>query len=145
MNRWTSKLSFLGRGAWAIGIAAVAGGVIAYLLVPILPSQREKNVKAPDVRMLGQPLPLDDRGIRMAMDRVRRYAATNIQLKMPDGKTRELSLGRLGAQIDKLHLTELVRDARDPTSLMRRTHAKLGANRALELPVPLLLDPSESA
>jgi vancomycin resistance protein YoaR len=144
MNRWTSKLSFLGRGAWAIAIAGLAGGLIAYVLVPVLPSTRDKNAKTVEVRMLGQPLPLDDRGMRLAMDRVRRYAATNILLQLPDGKSKDLSLGRLGAQIDKLHLTALVRDARDPMSLLRRTLEKRGIRTPLELPVPVVLDPVEA-
>jgi vancomycin resistance protein YoaR len=144
MNRWTSKLSLLGRGAWAVGIAALAGGVIAYLLVPVLPSPKDRDGPALEVRMLGQSLPLDDRAVRLAMDRVRRYAATSIQIELPDGKTKELSLGRLGAQIDKLHLTAVVRDARDPTSLMRRTYARSGRKPPLDLPVPLVLDPRDA-
>lgn len=144
MNRWTSKFSFLGRGAWAIGIAGLAGGLIAFLLVPVLPSPKDKDRPTVEVRLLGQPLPLDDRGMQLAVDRVRRYAATNIQLQLPDGKSRELSLGRLGAQIDKLYLTELVRDARDPLSLMRRTAAQNAPNKPLTLPVPLVLDPAEA-
>lgn len=144
MNRWTSKFRFLGRGAWAIAIASLAGGLIAYVLVPVLPSPEDNDAKTVDVRLLGQPLPLDDRGIRLAVERVRRYAATNIQLQLPDGKSKELSLGRLGAQIDKLYLTSLVRDARDPKSLMRRTFAQKGIKTPLELPVPLVLDPAEA-
>jgi vancomycin resistance protein YoaR len=144
MNRWTGKLSFLGRGAWAIGIAAVAGGLIAYLLVPVLPSPNDPKDTAVEVRMLGQPMPLDDRGMRIAMERVRRYAATNIQLQLPDGKSKELALARLGAQIDKLHLTTLVRDARDPMSLMRRAHQRGAKKAPLELPVPIALDPADA-
>lgn len=144
MNRWTSKLSFLGRGAWAVGIAGLAGSLIAYVLVPVLPSSRDQERATTEVRLLGQPLPLDDRGMRLAVERVRRYAATNIQLQLPDGKTKELSLGRLGAQIDKLYLTALVRDARDPMSLMRRTFAQKGIQAPLDLPVPLVLDPADA-
>jgi len=144
MNRWTSKLSFLGRGAWAIGIAGLAGGLIAFVLVPVLPSQQDRSDATTEVRLLGQPLPLDDRGMQLALERVRRYAATNIQIQLPGGKSKELPLGRLGAQIDKLYLTELVRDARDPLSLMRRTAAQTAGKKPLILPVPLVLDPAEA-
>src|SRR5512145_2305717 len=144
MNRWTSKFRFLGRGAWAIAIAGLAGGCIAYILVPVLPTPDNRGESKIEVRLLGQPLPLDDQGMHAAAERVRRYAATNIHLAIPDGKTTELSLGRLGAQIDKLHLTSLVRDSRDPTSLLRRTHAKRVDHSRLELPIPIVLDPNEA-
>lgn len=144
MNRWTSKFSFLGRGAWAIGIAAVSGGLIAYLLVPVLPSPNDQPHNAVEVRMLGQTLPLDDRGMQVAANRVRRYVASALHLQLPNGKSKELSLGKLGVQIDKLHLTSLVREARDPNSLLRRSFARGNHAGSLSLPVPVVLDPTEA-
>jgi vancomycin resistance protein YoaR len=144
MNRWTSKLSFVGRGAWAIGIAAVAGGLIAFLLVPTFPSPGDREARDVKVRFLGQPLALDDQTMNVALDRVRRYAAAELHLKLSDGKVRELSLGRLGAQIDKLRLTALVREARDPNSLLRRNFALSGRPGPLELPVPVVLTPEDA-
>ncbi|MGC4063394.1 MAG: VanW family protein [Polyangiaceae bacterium] len=144
MNRWTSKVSFLGRGAWAIGIATLAGALIAVLLVPTLPNPGSKPNEAVQVRLLGQPLPLDDQTLRVAMDRMRRYATAQLHLKLAEGKIRELSLGRLGVQIDKLRLTALIREARDPNSLLRRHFALSPKSGPLELPVPLVLDPNDA-
>lgn len=144
MNPWTSKLSFLGRGAWAILIATVAGAAIAFLLVPTFPSADEGEAHGPQVRLLDQPLALDDRAVSVAMERVRRFASAQFHLKLPDGKTRELALGRLGAQIDKQRLTILVREARDPNSLLRRHHSMSQKSGPLQLPVPLVLDPKDS-
>lgn len=140
MNHWTSKLSFLGRGAWALGIAAAAGGLIAYLLVPTFPGVGEASTRAIQVRLLGQPLALDDQTLSVAVARVRRYASAELHLKLPDGKIRELPLGKLGAQIDKAYLTALIREARDPNSLLRRHFAQSGNQGPLELPVPIVLD-----
>lgn len=144
MNRWTSKFSFLGRGAWAIGIAAATGALVAYLLVPVLPSPNDEPKQAVEVRMLGQALPLDDRAMQVAANRVRRFVASNIHLQLPNGKIKEMPLGRLGAQIDKLHLTSLVREARDPHSLLRRAFTQAPRRGPLELPVPVVLDPIEA-
>src|SRR6185295_19235919 len=61
-------------------------------------------------------------------------------LELPDGKRREVYLGQLGAEIDKVRLATLVRDARDPTSAMLRTFRANGARAALPLPVPVTLN-----
>ena len=61
-------------------------------------------------------------------------------LELPDGKRREIYLGQLGAEIDKVRLAELVRDARDPTSPMVRTFRASGTHAPLPLPVPVTLN-----
>jgi vancomycin resistance protein YoaR len=144
MNRWTSKLSFLGRGAWAIGIATVAGALIAFLLVPTFPSPGEGEKEPVKVRLLGQGLPLDDQTMSVALERVRRYASAQLHLRLDDGKVRELSLGKLGAQIDKLYLTNLVREAKDPNSLLRRNFVLAKKKGPIDLPVPLLITPEDA-
>ncbi len=128
------------RGALMIAVAVVAGLGIGFVLVPRAPSPRDKRPAAPEVRLLGQPLKLDDHAIESALERVRSYAGRSIGLRMPDGKVREYLPGRLGAGIDKLRLTGLVRDARDPTSPMRRAWQNSGKKGALELPVPMVVD-----
>jgi len=96
------------------------------------------------VRLLDQPLQLNDKTLDIAMERVRRFASAQLHLKLPDGKTRELSLGRLGAQIDKQRLTALVREARDPGSLLRRNHMLSRKSGPIKLPVPIVLDPIDA-
>lgn len=128
------------RGALMIAVAVVAGLGIGFVLVPRAPTTHDDKPRAPEVRLLGQPLQLDDHAIPRALARVRSYAARSIGLRMPDGKVREYLPGRLGAGIDKLRLTQLVRDARDATSPMRRAWRNSGRKGPLDLPVPMVVD-----
>jgi vancomycin resistance protein YoaR len=95
----------------------------------------------PDLHLLGSPFPLAGDAIPRALDRVRRYAAGKFSIELPDGSRRPYALGRLGAEIDKLRLTQLVRDARDATSPLRRAWHGSGAEGPLKLPVPIALNP----
>ena len=71
---------------------------------------------------------------------MRAYVARRFVLELPDGKRREVYLGELGAEIDKVHLTELVRGARDQSSPVVRAFIEAKRPRALELPVPVTLN-----
>ncbi|MEB2313274.1 MAG: VanW family protein [Sorangiineae bacterium] len=132
------------RGALAVGVAIAAGLGIGLVLVPRAPGVGDELPPAPEVRLLGQPLALDDRAIDVAVERVRRYAARPVVLELPEAKSREVSLGRLGAQIDKLRLSQLVRDARDPTSPLRRGWHAAGVAGPVELPVPMVIEPERA-
>jgi vancomycin resistance protein YoaR len=129
-----------GRSGGALAIAVTAGLLAGFLLVPRLPEAGTPPREPLTVDLLGRPLPLDARAGALALERVRTYAAQRFALELPDGKRRELYLGQLGAEIDKVRLSELVRDARDPTSPMVRTFRALGRKGALPLPVPVLLN-----
>jgi len=128
------------RGALIIAVAVVAGLGIGFVMVPRAPTSGDAKPKAPEVRLLGQPLKLDDHAVTRALERVRSYAARSVGLRMPNGKVREYLPGRLGAGIDKLRLTQLVRDARDATSPMRRAWQNSGKKGPLDLPVPIVVD-----
>jgi vancomycin resistance protein YoaR len=129
------------RSAAMIAIGSLAGLVIGFLLVPRAPGPSDPKAPPPEVRLLGEPLALDDEAGRRALERVRRYAAGPIAFKLPDGNKREFYLGRLGAEIDRVRLADLVRDTRDATSPLRRVWQRAGANRTLELPVPISIKP----
>ncbi len=132
------------RGALAVAVAVLAGLAIGLVLVPRAPGVDDRLPPAPAVRLLGRPLVLDDHAIDSAAERVRRYAASQIVLELPDGQSREVFLGRLGAEIDKLRLSQLVRDARDPTSPLRRGWHTSGAKGPVDLPVPMVIAPERA-
>jgi vancomycin resistance protein YoaR len=128
---------------WAVAIAIAAGFAIALLWLPRLPHPDDRAAPAPTVMLLGQPLPLGDTTNQVALAKVRRFAATPFSLVLPEQRVVELSLGRLGAQIDKVRLSALVRDAKDPTSLLRQAHARRARPLApLTLPLPIVLEPA---
>lgn len=128
-----------------LAISTAAGLGIGYLLVPVAPSPDDAQAPAPDVQLLGSPLDLTGDTIPRALERVRRYASGQFALELPDGSKRHYALGRLGAEIDKLRLTQLIRDARDRTSPLRRAWHGSGAEGPLRLPIPIALSPELSA
>ena len=126
------------RGALMLAVAVVAGLGIGLLLVPRAPTPGDPKEPPPKVLLLGEALSLDDDAPKRALDRVRRFAAQKLVLDVGGGQKRELQLGRLGAEIDKVRLSQLVRDCRDATSPLRM--ARRGSKGDVVLPVPLALD-----
>jgi vancomycin resistance protein YoaR len=133
-----------GRGALAVAVATLAGLAIGVLLVPRAPSPEDPDAPPPPVEFLGQPLVLDDHATQRALDAVRRHVAGSFHIDLPDGGQRRVSYGRLGVHIDKVRLSDLVRDARDRTSPLRRTWRAAGGSGPLVLPVPVVLDPARA-
>ena len=130
----------LSRGALAVISAVAAGLAVGVLLIPRAALREDPNAPPPPVTLLGKPLALSDAAVENAFDVVRRHVAGSFHVELPDGGQRRASFGRLGAQIDKLRLSQLVRDARDPTSPLRRSYRAAGATAPIDLPVPLVLD-----
>ena len=126
------------RGALVLAVAVAAGLGIGFLLVPRAPTPGDAKEPPPKVLLLGEPLVLDDEAPKRALDRVRRFAAGKLTLDLGDGQKRELPFGRLGAEIDKVRLSQLVRDCRDATSPLRM--ARRGRAGDVTLPVPIVLD-----
>ncbi|MBN1605853.1 MAG: VanW family protein [Polyangiaceae bacterium] len=129
------------RAELIVGIAVISGATVGSLLAPKNPTPSDPRPPPPEVNLLGQPLPVDDRAPKLALERVRQFAAQRLELGIPGEPSRGISLGRLGAQIDKVHLAQLVRDARDATSPLRRTWLRRGRTEPIELPVPIVLGP----
>ena len=108
--------------------------------MPRAPEPGSQTEPPPEVRLLGQPLALGDDAPERALKRVRGYVAGQFSLELPNGKKRPIRFNRLGAKIDKVRLAQLVRDARDGTSPLRRAHRQRSEPGALVLPVPVVMD-----
>ncbi len=132
----------------SVGLCALAGTAIGVLLVPRAPEPALVEAPPPQVRFLGSELPLGDGAVERAVERVRRFAARGFTLRLPDGAFRTYPLGALGARIDTARLTQLVRDAEDSTSPLRRVWKSHDADAtgagARTFPVPVHLDLHEA-
>jgi vancomycin resistance protein YoaR len=129
-----------GRAGGALTVAVLSGLALGFLLVPKWPAPSEASAPPVPTHLLGRELALDARAPAAALERVRAYVARRFVLELGDGKRREVYLGELGAEIDKVHLTELVRGARDQSSPVVRAFIQEKRPRALELPVPVKLN-----
>ena len=98
--------------------------------------------KAPSLKFIcsAQTLVLNDQAQRVALDRVRRFVAQELELVKPDGSVSPVALGRIGVQIDKPRLSSLVRQARDPTSPLRQAWLARGEGKSIELGLPVVFD-----
>lgn len=133
---WLSKSG--GRSALFVAVAVLAGIGLGVVLVPRAPSPADEQSPPPLVTLLGRPLTLDDQASQAALARVRRFAAGDLVLRLPNGRRQRHQMGKVGVQIDKVRLAQLTRDARDPTSPLRRAWARRGPGAGpLALPVPL--------
>ncbi len=123
-------------------VLAGAGGGVAYLLVP--PPPPEAKPEAPvEVRVGGQALSTKGDAIGNAMDLVRRYASSDLVIRLPDGSSRKLKKGALGAEIDRVRLAEFVKEATRPGSPLRRAHDAKSPGKPLEVPLPIKIDAAE--
>jgi len=132
--------SSAGRTALAIAVASGAGLAVGLLLVPRAPGPGDDRTPLPETIFLGQRLPSTDAAQKLALERARVFLTGKFNLDLPDGGRRELYLGQLGAELDRVHLARLVRDARDRTSALLRIHRAKAAQEGLRLPAPILID-----
>jgi vancomycin resistance protein YoaR len=129
-----------GRAGGALALAVLAGLLVGFVLVPKWPTPDEQAARPVPTHLLGRELALDARAPALALERVRGFVARRFVLDLGDGKRREVYPGELGAEIDKAHLTELVRAARDQSSAVVRAYLETTRPAALELPVPVVLN-----
>jgi vancomycin resistance protein YoaR len=127
------------RYAAMAGIVVVAGLGITWLLLPPAP-EVPKVLPTPELRVAGMPVAAQGDLVANALDLVRRYAAGEITLKLPDGSGRKIRRGALGAEIDRVRLADFVREATRAGSPLRRLHDEKHPGEPLEVPLPLLLD-----
>ena len=129
-----------GKSGRVLAIAIAAGLATGLLLVPEAASPDDPKSPLPPLMLLKQQLPQTDNAQKMALDRVRRYAASKLLLELPDGKRREISIAELGGEIDKVRLSALVHDAQDRTSVLLRGYLAAEHSDPITLPVPVTLD-----
>ena len=130
-----------------IGIGVVGTSAVVAVTLLLWRPKPKATPPAPVVRLAGQPLSLDDDPVADALDLVRRYALKELTLKLPSDGTRPLSPARLGAEIDRVRLAELVEDVRDEGSallMFHRARLEQEAGVALDLPVPMRLDTTKA-
>ena len=128
------------KSALSVVVAVVAGLLAGILILPRAPSPGESSEPLPELSFLGQKLNADDTAAKQALERARRYVAGRLSLELPDGSKRELYLGEIGAEIDKVRLANLVKQAKDRTSMLVRGFRATGQAGPLALPVPVSLN-----
>lgn len=128
------------RSALSIALSIAAGLGAGILLLPRAQGPGGNDEPLPELTFLGQRLNPDDTAAKQALERARRYVAGKFTLELPDGSKRELYLGELGAEIDKVRLANLVRQAKDRTSMLVRGFRASGLAGGLNLPVPVALN-----
>ncbi len=129
----------------SIAVAVGAGLAAGLLLVPRAEGPGGSDEPLPELSFLGQRLNGDDTAAKQALERARRYVAGKIALELPDGSKRELYLGEIGAEIDKVRLANLVRQAKDRTSMLIRGFRAKAQPGPLTLPVPVTLNLGQAA
>lgn len=123
----------------AIFIASGLG--ITYLVLPPAPEDEDKPRPPPALRVAGMLVPPGGDRVAGALDKVRRYAAGELTLKLPNNATKKVKLRSFGAEIDRVRLASYVKEAERPTSAVRRAHdaAKKG-DEPIDVPLPVTLD-----
>jgi vancomycin resistance protein YoaR len=128
------------KNALSIAVAVVAGLAAGILLLPRAPGPGQSDEPLPELAFLGQKLATDDTAGKQALERARRYVAGKLTLELPDGSKRDVYLGEIGAEIDKVRLANLVRQAKDRTSMLVRGFRASEQTGPLTLPVPVALN-----
>lgn len=124
----------------AMVVVAVASGLgITWLVLPPAPEVPKKPAM-PELRVAGMVVPMQGDPAANALDLVRRYAAGEITLKLPDGTGRKIRRGALGAEIDRVRLAGFIHEALREDSPLRRAHASMHPDKPLDVPLPLVLD-----
>jgi vancomycin resistance protein YoaR len=119
-----------------------AGLTITYLLLPPPPV----NVAAlpePPLRVAGSVLPDQGDAVGNALDLVRRYAKSQLELELPGGRKTVLEPAELGVEIDRARLAQFVREAKRPGSPVQRAYAVSQAfetGAPLDVPLPIRID-----
>lgn len=121
-------------------LALLASGVLLAPELRLLVSPPPPDAPPPTFRLAGEELGAKGDAVGDALDLVRRFARSTVVLTLPDGVNRELSLGSLGAEIDRVRLADVVRTALDANTAIGRGYRRdraLDPTLVVDLPVPL--------
>jgi vancomycin resistance protein YoaR len=133
------------RFAAMVAVFVTSGLAIAWLVLPPSAEEAVKPHPTPPLRVAGGLVPPAGDLVANTLDRVRRYAAGEITLKLPDGSTRKLRRAALGAEIDRVRLASYVQEAERPESAVRRAHDRAGKpDDPLDVPLPVTVDATEA-
>ncbi len=127
-----------------LAVVLSAAGALAWLWWPKPPPPKPAP---PVVEIAGQRLELGGDAVADAFDLVRRYARQAVVLELPDGQSHPIVPAKLGAEIDRVRLSSLVKDVLDPKSaLIRRYRERLedDPDARIVLPVPVRIDPQRA-
>jgi len=125
-------------GMLAIFVASGLG--ITYLVLPPAPEDEDKPRPPPALRVAGMLVPPGGDRVAGSLDKVRRYAAGEITLKLPNGASKKVKLRAFGAEIDRVRLAAYVHEAERPTSAVRRAHDAKRPDAPIDVPLPVTLD-----
>lgn len=120
-----------------------AGLTVGLLVLPPSPKTPDLKAAPPETHFLGEKLDVaSPNAPEKALEIARKYVSGEVTLKVPGGASQQVLLAVLGAEIDKVHLGQLLLQARDPTSAMRRGHQ--GKTTPLALPSPVVVNASRA-
>ena len=129
------------RFAAMIAVLVASGLGITWLVLPPAPDEASKPRPPPSLRVAGTLVPETGDRVGSALDLVRRYATGEITIKLPDGSSRKLRRGNLGAEIDRVRLADFIKEALRPGSAIRSAHERgKHAKEPLDVPLPITID-----
>lgn len=136
-----------GRKLWRVAVALLAllggAGAAAWMMRPPPPPPKKEPPPPPVIHVAGQPLSLEGDAIADALDLVRRFARQPVTIELPGDKTYEVVPARLGAEIDRLRLAELVKAGTNETSELYRAYVerkKSDPKAVIDVPIPIRID-----
>jgi vancomycin resistance protein YoaR len=131
---------------WALRAGLVAGILAGVMLLvsPLFPDPEAHAAAPVRVDVAGERVELN-RDVRDTAERVARDYLAGEVLVRAGAAERRVSRRALGTRVDIAQLRELLRDAADPHSSLRRVHAQALGQRPLQLPMPSDLDVSTAS
>jgi vancomycin resistance protein YoaR len=122
----------------AVALVAVALGLSAYL---VLADRYARAASQLELRALGRAI--DPQQRELAQSLADAYLRERVTLRF-EQQVAARSRGELGARVELPALQELLRDASDARSPLRKLHAQQNGRNALGLPIPAHLEAAQS-